>query len=298
MLRQFKKWFQDKIGIGENRDRLDFLEKKIRFNGILIQELMPALLDFDPAGKGIESMKTEKSPVASVIHKNDIMFISNLFHNEDVDQSLKVYFSLGDNTARQIHEIAVSGNASILEKGGNLLDFGAGYGRVSRFFPRYFGEKVSYYASEIKEEAMRFHEEQLGYRGIVHGPHADSFKSDRKFDLIFVGSVFTHLPQRMTEEWLSKLADHLSESGFLIFTTHNIRTYNISQTKDFHFDPGSEDSSFDAVEDSLENQSEYGTSYVSDELIRKWMDDRGLGFEIQPRAFGGTQDLIISQRKV
>ena len=300
MYKQSKKWFQDKIGIGENRDRLSFIEKKINFNTLMIQEFLPEILDIKADKRSILALeeRAENKSVPTFIHKNDIMFISNLYHNEDMDKALNVYFKLGNSTASMLWAIAEENKKSdLFNEGGAVLDFGAGYGRVSRFLPSYFGSKSSYYASEIKEEAMRFHESSLGYKGIVHGPHAASFKTDQKFDLIFVGSVFTHLPKKMTEDWLTSLSNALNKGGLLIFTTHNIKTYGFSEKGDFYFAPESEDSSFSTIEDSLEDQSEYGTSYISDELIKTWMTERNLNFEIRSQAFGGTQDLIISSSK-
>src|SRR5262249_31136055 len=44
--------------------------------------------------------------------------------------------------------------------------------------------------------------------------------AERRFDLIWCGSLFTHLDRDRWPELLGFFADHLSEHGVLVFTTH------------------------------------------------------------------------------
>ena len=43
---------------------------------------------------------------------------------------------------------------------------------------------------------------------------------DRQYDLIWIGSLFTHTSERLTREWLAFLAKRSSHNGIIIATFH------------------------------------------------------------------------------
>lgn len=285
-----KRWLQDKIGIGENRDKIAYLEKRIKLNQALIQQLMPERMPLNIENRNVPFFNAHReSGFNLAIHKNDLMFLSILLaHNGNIDSTLQEYFQVGFDTAQHLKNHTKGPVA-------NLLDFGAGYGRVSRFLSSAF-EGAQIFTSEIKPEAVRFNETVLGLNGISHGPEPESFKSTAAFDFIFAGSVFTHLPKDSAKAWLAALSTSLSETGTLVFSIHNAASFGVQTAQGFAFRTLSEDEFFSAVDDSISDNQQYGTAYFTLDLIRAWMTELGLKTEIQTNAFGGIQDLVIARK--
>lgn len=102
---------------------------------------------------------------------------------------------------------------------GQILDFGSGYGRVLRFLSQAFPE-ATITASEVDPDAVEFCARTFGAVGVAsrNDPHHASFASP--FDLIWAGSVFTHLTKDLWEAWLPVLGAALVDDGVLVFSTH------------------------------------------------------------------------------
>jgi SAM-dependent methyltransferase len=292
MIQKIKRWFQDKIGIGENRDKIYFLEKRAKLNHALIHMLLPESIQFDARNRPLDFLKKAENlqKTSFVIHKNDLMFLGILYnHNGNLNHSLNEYFQVGYATAKQLAGLVDCDNV------GSFLDFGAGYGRVARFLPTFF-KKAKISVSDIKEESVTFCKKELGLAGFAHAANAEHVAIEQTYDVIFAGSVFTHLPQQMAEKWLDVLVTATSNGGTLIFSIHNIATYGFAAKGDFHYHLDSEDAFFSWVEDSISDTESYGTAYISEGLATRWMNDRGFTCTIQPKAFGGTQDLVIATK--
>jgi SAM-dependent methyltransferase len=96
-----------------------------------------------------------------------------------------------------------------------ILEFAAGFGRVTRHLTRYHLT-----ASDVHGDAVRFLQQDLGVRAIPSDTDPEVFVTTERFDFIFVLSLFSHLPAGLFERWLARLAQTLSPGGFLMFTTH------------------------------------------------------------------------------
>ena len=108
MVKIIKKWFQDKIGIGENRDRISFLEKKIDYSHSIIHQLLPEKLSFSQDLSLLPFFKETPEALETNldIHKNDLMFLYPLLHhNGALSQSLNEYYLVGWQTAKLLFEI-------------------------------------------------------------------------------------------------------------------------------------------------------------------------------------------------
>ena len=93
-----------------------------------------------------------------------------------------------------------------------ILDFGAGYGRVARFLRVAFaGARVE--VTDHNVEGLDWCVERLGCFEMP------SPIPEGRYDLIWVGSVFTHLPPAVITELLDKLVTALRPFGVLVFTT-------------------------------------------------------------------------------
>ena len=290
MIAGLKKWFQDKIGIGENRDKIIYLEKRIKLNQALLQLTLPNYLNLDVEKRDVPFIQEFGAGAFNLtIHKNDLMFLAILLAKDGrIDPSLEEYFRVGYDTVQSLK--ARCGN---LEPK-HILDFGGGYGRVSRFLKSAF-PKAEIHVSEIKSEAVEFNKTALGLGGLAHTNLPESLISDFQFDLIFAGSVFTHLPKKDAYNWLQKLAQLLSKNGILIFSIHNSASFGMENSEGFAYKTLSEDEFFNVIDDSIQDNSTYGTAYFSSQLIKQWLSEFGLTCTIEANAFGGIQDLVIAR---
>jgi SAM-dependent methyltransferase len=266
----------------------------------LINNLLPDIYNIDLRRNTISVLKEYdlENKVSLSIHKNDLMFLINLYKSGNFDKSLNAYFKIGHSTSLFLQDIISDYATKQNQTFTRFLDFGSGYGRVTRFLPSALGKDIEIYTSEIKAEAVAFSTKELGFKSILHGSQAKSFPTDKQFDLIFAGSIFSHLPETLFVEWLAKLTEVLSPNGILMFSTHNT-TLNktLENSVDFHYTTNSEDAVLNMVSDHLSDDSEYGTTFISDKKVSQLMENLSLSFEIKPKAFGNRQDVVIAQRK-
>ena len=100
----------------------------------------------------------------------------------------------------------------------NVLDVPCGYGRVTRHLVKFFPD-AAVFVSEIDKAKQNFCASAFAAHGIDL-PRDFSGEPPRDFDLIFVGSLLTHLNASRTIDALHYLIRALADGGLLIFTTH------------------------------------------------------------------------------
>jgi Methyltransferase domain len=100
-----------------------------------------------------------------------------------------------------------------------ILDFGGGWGRVSRFFLR--ETKPSHiYIAETREWAISCLNDTNSRFQIIHNqPRPPIQNCADKLDLVFAYSVFSHLSQEYFHAWSDYLLGLLRPGGYLVFTT-------------------------------------------------------------------------------
>lgn len=125
------------------------------------------------------------------------------------------YFSVGAAALRSVRLAMLADRKETCDR---VLDFACGYGRVLRFFKEAFPD-AELVACDIIPEAVDFCAEALGATP-VHS-HEDPARIDLhgKFDLIWVGSLFTHLSGPRWGDFLDLLESVLAVDGLLVFTT-------------------------------------------------------------------------------
>jgi hypothetical protein len=100
-----------------------------------------------------------------------------------------------------------------------LLDFGGGWGRVSRFFMREARPEDIYIADTWDFAIRCLRETQNPCNIIQNEPLPPIPDLTAKFDLIYSYSVFSHLSEEYFEKWTKYLLGLLKDGGFLAFTT-------------------------------------------------------------------------------
>ena len=145
------------------------------------------------------------------------------------------YFIVGASALASITEcIDAAGLARSNIK--RILDYACGYGRVLRWLQAGFTDAYLL-GVDADPKAVTAAQNVLG----VETRRLDTTLThaiDSPFDLIWVGSLFTHLPKSEMARVLLYLSGHLTAGGVLVFTTHGriveqrlksrSRTYNLS----------------------------------------------------------------------
>jgi SAM-dependent methyltransferase len=99
----------------------------------------------------------------------------------------------------------------------SLLDFPCGHGRVLRMLKAEFPD-AKLTAGDINEDGVDFCERVFGAKPIYSAPRAKDVEIHDQFDLIWCGSLLTHLDLDRWEEFFNLLADSVAERGLFVFT--------------------------------------------------------------------------------
>ena len=124
----------------------------------------------------------------------------------------------------------------------------------------------------------------------------------KKFDLIWCGSLVTHLNDRSIRELFEVFRDHLSLGGLLIFTTHGDFVARRLPTREFDYMLSGEQidricgnypATGYAFEDYLEAK-DWGVSLTSPEWIRRQVHELGGLREVffRERGWDNHQDVF------
>ena len=127
------------------------------------------------------------------------------------------------------------------------------------------------WVADIKPGAVKFQKEQFNVNGIVSLETPDDLVIDKYFDCIFVASLFSHLPEDYFRRLLEYLYGLLNSNGVIIFTVHDaslLRLPKQNHKNGFIFLKVNEEDGL-LIENKLRITSIYGTSYVTEESVRK-----------------------------
>lgn len=113
-----------------------------------------------------------------------------------------------------------------------ILDFPCGYGRVLRFLKVFFPD-AEITGSEIEKKYVDYCEKSFGVKTFISGKNFSKIQSSEKFDLIWCGSLFTHLNSRRFRELLKFFYNHLNNNGLLVFSSHGRYALKNSESFDY-----------------------------------------------------------------
>ena len=144
--------------------------------------------------------------IVEVIAENDEMFSGDTSR----------YFGVGQSALANIIQAMEVANKSNCQ---SILDMPCGYGRVLRFLRAKF-PAAEITACDLNPGAVDFCVSTFGVKGTYSQKYPDNLRLRDKFDLIWCGSLLTHLDLPLWKVFIDFFSDHLRESGILTFTTH------------------------------------------------------------------------------
>jgi len=100
-----------------------------------------------------------------------------------------------------------------------ILDYPCGHGRVMRMLRARFPEALIV-GTDVNRDGVDFCAATFGSKPVYAPTEPRRFAVDETFDLIWVGSLFTHLDEPACHELLETCLKHLEPRGVLVLTTH------------------------------------------------------------------------------
>src|SRR6185295_15938806 len=217
--------------------------------------------------------------VSTRIYYNDGMYNGDGAH----------YFKVGLSAISCINE-AVS--AAGLTEVRSILDFPCGSGRVLRFLVERF-PKAEITACELNPGPVEFCAGEFGARPAFSSLNLDEVSLGKAFDLIWCGSLATHLNERGIVALFQLFQRHLAAGGLMVFTTHG--DFVPGRIVAREFDYGLNPDQIDRIGrdyprtgygfEDYPGEKDYGVSLTSPEWIRA-----------RVREVGGLREVFFKER--
>lgn len=176
---------------------------------------------------------------------------------------LRDYFADGWRTLAELTLLLEAVDRPLLRTP-RVLEFASGHGRFTRHLVKALGApRVT--VSDVVPSAVEFSRATFGVDGFLSASRPEDVRWPGQYDLVFVLSLFSHLPRSTWSRWLRVLQDCVAPGGLLVFSTHGVKAADFdSVTLDgegFFFAPSSESNAIDA--------NEYGTAFTSEAFVLK-----------------------------
>ena len=156
--------------------------------------------------------------VGTRIHPACQMLAHSLRAHQDASMAVSQYFGIA---LQQFHTAAeVIRRLERSCPAPRILDFACGYGRLlNLLIHKVPPERI--WASEIQPDAVAYAADNFGVTALQSSARPEDFEPGERFDLIWVASLFSHLPPGLFQRWLKRLAGLLSPQGIMLFTVHD-----------------------------------------------------------------------------
>ena len=217
--------------------------------------------------------------------------IFRFFANHPTSKNpVRDYLSDGWRTMVELQD-ALDAYGMSLRQCKSFLEFACGQGRFTRHLARIF-KQSQLTVSDVVPGSVDFLHQAMGVKGFYSATDPEAVKIPGKYDVIFVLSLFSHLPPPVWSQWLKVLHAALAPDGVLIFSTHGEKCARLAgvdwDDTECRFYPSSESTVLDG--------QTYGCTYASIEYVQRAVKEAlGEGIKIKTIAnhFWGNQDAIM-----
>ncbi len=269
------------MALPERPDSALFAEVRRQLDDPRLPGVLQRHCPYLPSNLSANSLSTEVPPGCQMLE-------FSLRHHRDAALSVSQYFSVALQQYQTVRQIInrVFGRRDDLD----VLDFACGYGRLLRFLVHSIAaERI--WAAEIQAEAVDYVVDRFGVHGLQSTAVPEDFRVDKRFDVIWVASLFSHLPDGLFQRWLIRLASFLKPSGILCFSVHDQALLASDQAMPdtgLFYVAGSENETLEA--------EIYGTTFVTEEYVLAAARQgfaNGIGIKRFPRLLAHEQDIYI-----
>ncbi len=126
------------------------------------------------------------------------------------------YFQVGCSAVEIIIAACLASNIRNVDR---VLDLPCGHGRVLRHLVKLFAN-AEFDACDLDVDGVDFCAATFGANAIHSSSDLLDVDFRDRYDLIWVGSLFTHTSERITRKWMAHLAKLLRPNGVLVATLH------------------------------------------------------------------------------
>lgn len=156
--------------------------------------------------------------VAPEISANDMLFdfLVRAVFPTDHANAVNAYFVGGQECARRFAALC---REHLQSEPKTVLEFASGYGRVARH-AKHVLPATCWVCSDVHIRAVEFNADRLGLNSFISPSRPEDWTVERKFDVVFALSFFSHMPDATFAPWLERLLNMVALGGILVFTTH------------------------------------------------------------------------------
>ncbi len=222
-----------------------------------------------------------------IIDERDDIF--RFFANHEIAKNpVREYLSDGWRTLSELMLLLETVDRP-LSKFANVLEFAAGYGRFTRHLTAALPGKIT--CADVMPGSVDFLREQFGVAGFESSHDPEKVAFPEKYDLVFVLSLFTHLPIPMWVPWLRALHRTTKPGGLLVISVHNEEFARqagvVFDSAGTHFIASSESPSIDG--------QIYGTTFTTRQFTENLVSEvfGSAPLLYRPRAFWHGQDAVV-----
>lgn len=175
----------------------------------------------------------------------------------------------------------------------SFLEFASGYGRFTRFLVCRVSPSLIT-VSDIDGAAVAFAHRSFSVAAFASTEKAPDLCHESVFEIVFVASLFSHLPLEQWAPWLRRLRDFLTPGGLLVFSTHGERPYQVLGQRSKMVAPGF---FFEEVNETRGRLggAYYGTAYAFPAFVERFLSSQSLGrvAGVYPEGLYNWQDVYV-----
>jgi SAM-dependent methyltransferase len=147
-------------------------------------------------------------------------------HGHDPSEAMGHYLSVGQSAIEVIAKAMIEAGKTDI---GTVLDLPCGGGRVTRHLAAFLPQ-AELFVGDVNTDKVKAVVAEFGAEAV--DPGLDFSKPPiRRFDLIWVGSLFTHLNDQLFGQALRWYLGSLAPDGLLVMTTHGRRHEALQQQR-------------------------------------------------------------------
>ncbi len=204
---------------------------------------------------------------------------------------VREYLSDGWRTLSELM-LALNSADRVLPECRSVLEFAAGFGRFTRHLAKAIPGRLT--CSDVMPGSVDFLRAEFGVDGFYSSSDPETLRIPGQYDLVFVLSLFTHLPPHRWGAWLRTLHSAVAPGGALVFSVHNEargRELGVSfDAQGTHFISSSESPSLDP--------GAYGTTFTTRQFVERQVAAALPGSATRYReiAFWDGQDAVVVEK--
>jgi SAM-dependent methyltransferase len=126
------------------------------------------------------------------------------------------YFSVGRSGLQAVNAVVGLSRKRVIK---SIMDLPCGHGRVARFLRHAYPDATMTFC-DLDPSGVDFCAAEFGGQALYSKPNLCDVVFPETYDIIWVGSLFTHVTFDRTRAWLPHLCRALSHDGVLVATFH------------------------------------------------------------------------------